>query len=268
MSTAPRRALPPEPRRWPCPPAALVAVLAALVLVALAALLPMLQRREQSGATVTPQASQSPTPTPWPTPSPLAPSSTPAPRGTAVVPSTKPAPAVTMKPVTRDGTWLVSTTRDGIKGGKKLAVAVEHGLPIDPNEVAAVALAAYNDKRGWASKGYRFQLVTSLKEADVVIHVASPTTTDKFCYPLKTDGRVSCTPTIHAIYLNSDRWRVGVPHVPDLAQYRRYLVSHEMGHALGFLHVPCPAPGKPAPVMLQQTLDLKGCKPNEWVAVA
>ena len=39
----------------------------------------------------------------------------------------------------------------------------------------------------------------------------------------------------------------------DLDAYRSYAVNHEVGHALGMRHQPCPASGAPAPVMMQQS---------------
>ncbi len=39
----------------------------------------------------------------------------------------------------------------------------------------------------------------------------------------------------------------------DLDAYRAYAVNHEVGHALGNRHQPCPANGAPAPVMMQQS---------------
>jgi hypothetical protein len=45
------------------------------------------------------------------------------------------------------------------------------------------------------------------------------------------------------------------------------LVNHEVGHLLGQHHPAdpqCRAPGRPAPVMAQQSTELEGCLPNAW----
>ena len=64
------------------------------------------------------------------------------------------------------------------------------------------------------------------------------------------------------VWLNADRWMHGAPasRLP-LERYRQYMVSHEMGHSLGYDHVPNPGSG-PAPIMLQQTLGIGSCDPN------
>jgi hypothetical protein len=39
----------------------------------------------------------------------------------------------------------------------------------------------------------------------------------------------------------------------DVGSYRPYMINHEVGHALGFDHQPCPADGALALVLMQQT---------------
>jgi hypothetical protein len=67
------------------------------------------------------------------------------------------------------------------------------------------------------------------------------------------------------VVINARRWAYGIEaYGDDLAAYRQYVVNHEMGHSIGFGHVGCPGPGEAAPVMLQQTYGLQGCRPNPW----
>jgi Protein of unknown function (DUF3152) len=65
--------------------------------------------------------------------------------------------------------------------------------------------------------------------------------------------------------LNAKRWLLGVDsYGTDLTNYRRYLVNHEFGHALGKHHVDCPGSRRLAPVMMQQTKGLGACRKNPW----
>ncbi len=67
------------------------------------------------------------------------------------------------------------------------------------------------------------------------------------------------------IWLNADRWMYGAPKSKlSLEEYRQYLVTHEMGHSLGYEHAKCPGSG-PVPVMVQQTLGIGACTPNTKV---
>ena len=78
---------------------------------------------------------------------------------------------------------------------------------------------------------------------------------------LRTLSQVSCWNGERSV-LNFRRWALGDDsYGTDVARYRIYQVNHEVGHGLGHQHRMCPGKGKRAPVMVQQTLDLGGCKP-------
>lgn len=150
----------------------------------------------------------------------------------------------------------------------RYAVFVESDLVgrVDPQEVAHEAHATLSDPRGWASAGYSFALVADPAQAEFVIYLATPTTVDKLCSPLKTDGRVNCR-SGKRVVLNADRWLHGVPQWVGFEGYRQYQINHEVGHFLGFGHRTCPGRGQTAPIMLQQSGPLSGCQPNAWPGV-
>ena len=94
--------------------------------------------------------------------------------------------------------------------------------------------------------------------------LASPATTDTLCAPLHTRGEVSCR-NGDVVAINAKRWTNGAEaYGGDLDSYRIYVINHEVGHALGRPHEACPGPGDLAPIMLQQTLGLDGCRANPW----
>ena len=119
----------------------------------------------------------------------------------------------------------------------------------------AICLA---DPDGWVSKGYEFVAVKT--KPHVLIHLTSrPGLMKAGC-----DGNLSCAIMGgREMWINEDRWKHGsAKSGQDLDGYRQYVISHEMGHILGRDHAKCPGPGRPAPIMLQQTLGLHGCLPN------
>ncbi|HEY9294006.1 MAG TPA: DUF3152 domain-containing protein [Microlunatus sp.] len=145
------------------------------------------------------------------------------------------------------------------------SVRVQRGLPYDPDQVARFIHAVLNDPRSWGRSGdWRLKLVGPDAKADISAYLVTRTTTDRLCAPLETEGRVSCFNN-HRVVLNADRWAYGAKsYGKDVTGYRRNVVNHEFGHALGHDHVGCPRKGKLAPIMMQQTKGLHGCKKNPW----
>ncbi len=179
----------------------------------------------------------------------------------------------TLPPYHSTGEYEVVQTKSKVRGtgGRMVtySVEVEKGSGVDPERFASFIDTVLKNPRGWiADDEARFQRV-SPDEADLRLHLATPDTVDDFCYPagFKTLGKVSCTVASDVMY-NLDRWYIGVDQVDDLKTYREYLINHEIGHYLGHTHEACPGKGEVAPVMLQQTFSLDGCKPNAWPRAA
>ncbi len=164
------------------------------------------------------------------------------------------------------GTFRVAPGGAPVSGGTgatTYTVEVERGLPFAPRAVAREVDRTLGDPRGWSADGDH-ALARVPRDGDLRVVLASPRTADRLCAPLLTRGRLSCR-NGDTVVLNAWRWLHGADtYRGDRAGYRRYLVNHEVGHALGHAHVGCPAPGEPAPVMVQQTKGLEGCRRNPW----
>ncbi|MFD0889107.1 DUF3152 domain-containing protein, partial [Streptosporangium algeriense] len=142
----------------------------------------------------------------------------------------------------------------------RYVVEVERGLPFDGQKFADEVHRILNDPRSW---GFRFQRVRR-GPARIRVSLSSPTMTDRMCRPLITFGALSCWNRGRAV-INARRWNAGARgYGRDVASYHEYVINHEVGHGLGHGHVRCPGPGRRAPVMLQQTKSLYGCRPNAW----
>jgi len=117
-----------------------------------------------------------------------------------------------------------------------------------------------NSPDGWSQDGYFFEL-TEKSKARVMIRLSSSKTIQEIC---GLPGKLSCAFLGgRDMFLCAERWFEGAPKSKlSLEDYRQYMVSHEMGHILGKEHVKCPGKGKPAPIMLQQTLGIGKCIPN------
>jgi hypothetical protein len=139
---------------------------------------------------------------------------------------------------------------------------VQKKYTIPPGQIEFYVVTYLNDPDGWSKKGHFFEPVSY--NQDVTIHLSSQATIDKNC---GLGGKLSCAELGgKTMWLNADRWYHGSSKSKlKLDDYRQYMVSHEIGHILGFDHEQCPCPGCRAPIMMQQTLGIGKCSPNTKV---
>jgi len=137
--------------------------------------------------------------------------------------------------------------------------SVDAGIPYSPDRFAKEVAIYLADPQGWA----RFHTFVETPGRGKHVRLCRPHT-------LKAEGcrddHLSCAILGgDQIWLNHDRWTRGstASKLP-LDEYRQYMVTHEMGHSLGYEHAKCPGQG-PAPVMMQQTLGIGACSPNTSV---
>jgi hypothetical protein len=183
--------------------------------------------------------------------------------------SPAPAGSVITYPERGEGSYSVLPGEAAVIGtaGRLLTfqIAVEGGIEgIDRPELSRFVRETYGAPEGWASDGlWRFRQVGPGESADFRLLLVTPATRDRICgggYDRYTSCRIG-----DRVVLNVARWVHGVPdYGAPLAAYRQYMLNHETGHRLGRGHELCRGPGRPAPVMQQQTLGLHGCTAYAW----
>jgi hypothetical protein len=181
-------------------------------------------------------------------------------------------------PTRATGKFVYAPGRGGVLGTggtlRRFRVAVEQGSYEDPGIFAAQVEATLGDARSWVGGGrLRLQRVGGREAHDFTVYLATRDTAGTMCarggINIRVRGRpyTSCRATGKAI-INLDRWRMSAkPYTSakvPLTVYRQYVINHEVGHELGHHHEGCPKRGGPAPVMVQQTLTLRGCVPYAW----
>jgi len=174
-------------------------------------------------------------------------------------------------PVSGPGTFTYANSTGPVHGTagtlKRFRVGVENGIGQDVAAFAAAVDKTFGDPRGWTADGQlRLQRVGGQATVDFTVLLATPATSEAMCAKvgLHTNQYVSCR-TPGQLIINLARWLAGAPdYGAPIELYREYAINHEMGHELGYGHEGCPGAGDAAPVMMQQTLGLKGCVANAW----
>jgi hypothetical protein len=121
----------------------------------------------------------------------------------------------------------------------------------------------FADPRGWRSAGVAFRRVDKGGDLSVVLAEASEVPT----FSSGCSAEWSCRVGRYVI-INQMRWL----HASEswnaagqtLRGYRHMVVNHETGHWLGHGHLGCSGDGNLAPVMMQQSKGLDGCRHNPW----
>ena len=145
----------------------------------------------------------------------------------------------------------------------------------DPNKINEMNKYLL-DERGWKSKGYTFNQVDNINDANIQVYFKTNDELKKIVNYNKNLINLSITdyttnPT--SIYFNLQNWNNPPKEFKTkynrLENYRAYLVQHEFGHAIGFGHSSRPYKDKEmknCPVMLQQSKYTEPyCVANPWV---
>jgi len=134
----------------------------------------------------------------------------------------------------------------------------------DLEQFAAQAAETYADMRGWGLGG-AVAFVRVPAGGNFTLWLSAPSRVPGFGAPCSS--LYSCRQGRNVI-INEARWLGGSPawnaSGASLRDYRHMVLNHETGHWISFGHSGCSGPGRPAPVMQQQTISLQGCAPNPW----
>lgn len=171
--------------------------------------------------------------------------------------------------------------RDGFEDGVTTPVAglIDHRVPVKKSFTYRIATRGhivtstkvfaqlsqetYENPSGWRSAGYQFKRVAT--GGDFTLVLADSASMTSFGPPC--DSTWSCRAGRNVV-INQSRWlhaspawnHAGLP----LRLYRDMVVDHETGHWLGHPHKSCGGAGQLAPLMMQQSKGLNGCRFNPW----
>lgn len=136
----------------------------------------------------------------------------------------------------------------------------------DTGEFGRTVYATLNDSRGWPRAGLTF-VESGSSKCDMTYILAAAEYMKSFSS--LCSSQYSCR-VGNQVIINYDRWREPTDSWlkggGNLANYRTMVINHETGHRLDHRdnETVCQQAGKPAPLMQQQSISLRGCTINEW----
>ncbi|MBB5921943.1 hypothetical protein FHR81_002983 [Actinoalloteichus hoggarensis] len=142
-------------------------------------------------------------------------------------------------------------------------VEIEDGLDVaaDEDVFSSMVDQTLADPRSWPGQGEitMRRVDDSGAAPDLRITLVSQQTAAAACGDV-LPFEVSCLVAegdAHRAYLNAARWTRGAhSYESNLADFRHYMVNHEVGHHLGLRHVACGTDGELARVMMDQSISL------------
>lgn len=127
----------------------------------------------------------------------------------------------------------------------------------------ALAQETFEDPRGWRGRGVVFVPVRS--GGAFTLWISQARYLPRFSSACSAQWSCRVGPNV---VINIERWKHASPAWNraggSLRNYRHMVVNHETGHWLGFGHAGCSRRGALAPVMMQQSKGLDGCRFNPW----
>jgi hypothetical protein len=142
-------------------------------------------------------------------------------------------------------------------------IATRGTIVASTQEFAQLAAETYAHPLGWRSAGIAMRRVATGGSFTLVLADADTMTSFGSTCSRAWSCRVG-----RNVVINQTRWlhatKTWNAAGLSLRGYRHMVVDHETGHWLGHPHRGCGGAGQPAPVMMQQSKGLDGCRFNPW----
>ena len=162
-----------------------------------------------------------------------------------------------------DSYYVVNPPAQAYKYSITYDVSARGNIKGNLDEFARIVDATLNDSRGWIRASVKFTRVQSGGRLHMILASGEQV---RAAAPGGCSADLSCT-VYPLVLINDTRWLNATDSWNaaggSLADYRTMVINHEVGHFLGHNHLTQCEAGV-APVMLQQSTGLRGCKTNSW----